>query len=89
MAGIALSVMALSADAQQTWDPKKNPTVDSINAKYRDKMIPARAPVTTEDLFPAVGKYESTVNTDAASVTVTLDEQNKGVVWIDWDGSFQ
>jgi hypothetical protein len=65
------------------WDAKKNPTVDSINAKYKDSWVPARAAVTTNDIFPALGSYTTTVNTDAPSVVVTLDETNKGTVWID------
>ena len=95
----ALSMMFLSATAQEptqptttpptttpstTWDYKKNPTVDSINAKYKDKMIPARTPMTVEQIYPVLGQYETTVNTtDAPSVKVTLDEQNKGIVWIE------
>ena len=96
--GFALSMMFLSATAQEptqpttpptttpstTWDYKKNPTVDSINAKYKDKMVPARTPMTVEQIYPVLGSYETTVNTtDAPSVKVTLDEQNKGIVWIE------
>ena len=96
--GLALSMMFLSATAQEptqpttpptttpstTWDYKKNPTVDSINAKYKDKMVPARTPMTVEQIYPVLGSYETTVNTtDAPSVKVTLDEQNKGIVWIE------
>ncbi len=82
MGGIALCMLTISANAQ-TWDAKNNPTVDSITAKYKDKMIPARAPLTTEDIYPAIGKYESTVNTDVTALSVSLDETSKGVVWID------
>jgi hypothetical protein len=94
MAGTLMSVTFM-ANAQETpappttttpastWDYKKNPTVDSINAKYQGNMVPAREAMTTEKIFPVLGKYESTVNTDAPSVTVTLDEQSKGVVWIE------
>lgn len=65
------------------WDYKKNPTVDSINAKYKDQMIPPRPAMTTEQIFPVLGQYQSSVNADAPSVNITLDEQNKGVVWIE------
>ena len=34
-------------------------------------------------IFPLLGQYESTVNTDAPSVTITLDPTNKGLVWIE------
>lgn len=94
--GVILSLFFVSASAQEpttpppttpspatTWDAKKNPTVDSINAKYKDMMVPARTPMTTEQIFPVLGKYESTVNTDAPSVTITMDAENKGIVWVE------
>jgi hypothetical protein len=80
MAVIAFSFSAVNA--QQTWDPKKNPTVDSINAKYADKMLPARPPVTIDQVFPVIGQYQSTVNMDASNVTITLDEASRGIVWV-------
>lgn len=85
MAGIALSLVFVTASAQETttWDPKKNPTVDSIQAKYRDKQIPPREPMTTSMIFPVLGQYESSVNTDAPKVTITQDPQNKGLVWVE------
>ncbi len=90
MGSFVLSLLFVVASAQEpvtstpsTWDPKKNPTVDSINAKYKDQMIPARPPMTTEQIFPVLGQYQSTVNTDAPSVTITMDAANKGMVWID------
>lgn len=89
VAGILLSVMLVNAqdtppagDASK-WDAKKNPTVDSITAPYQGKMLPARAPLTTSDIFPVIGKYESTTNTDAPQVSIMLDEQNKGLVWVE------
>ncbi len=93
MGGFALCLFTASAYAQQTepqqpqpvaqtWDAKKNPTVDSIAAKYKDKIVVTKLAPTTEDIFPALGKFESASNTDAANVTITLDEQNKGVIWI-------
>jgi hypothetical protein len=66
-----------------SWDYKKNPTVDSINAKYKDQVVAPRAPMTTEQIFPVLGQYESTVNTDAPSVKITLDETSKGIVWVE------
>lgn len=83
MAGIVLSLLSVSAGAQQTWDAKKNPTVDSIAALYRDKIVAAPVAPTREDIFPVIGKYESSVNADAALIIITLDEQNKGLVWIE------
>lgn len=93
--GFALSLLFVTASAQEpttpttttpstTWDAKKNPTVDSINAKYKDMMVPARAPMTIDQIYPALGQYETTVNTaDAPAVKIALDEQNKGLVWIE------
>lgn len=82
MAGIVLSFISLSASAQQTWDAKKNPTVDSITSQYTSKYIAPRAPLTTNDIFPVIGQYESS-NTEAPTLNISLDEQNKGVVWVD------
>lgn len=80
---ILLSLLTLSVNAQQTWEAQKNPTVDSIAAKYRDKIVAAPASLSQDKIFPAVGQYESSTNTDAASVTITLDQQNKGLIWIE------
>jgi hypothetical protein len=66
-----------------TWDPAKNPTVDALTAPYKGKLIPARPALTTADIFPVLGKYTSTTNPEAASLTISLDDQNKGLVWID------
>lgn len=83
MGGFVLTLLSFSASAQQTWDAKKNPTVDSIAALYRDKIVTAPAPPTREDIFPVIGKYESATNEDAAHISITLDEQNKGIAWVD------
>lgn len=90
-----MSVLAISAQAQtdplvpaktdtvKQWDPKNNPAVSDINAKYKDKYVATRPVLTTEDIFPALGKYESTTNTDAPSVTISPDAASKGLVWIE------
>jgi hypothetical protein len=83
MGGFVLTLLSVTASAQQTWDAKKNPTVDSISALYRDKIVTAPVPPTREDVFPVIGKYESAGNTDAAHISITLDEANKGIAWID------
>jgi hypothetical protein len=57
--------------------------VDSINAKYRDKMLAAPTAMTTEQIFPVIGKYESGTNPEAPVITITLDDQNHGIAWID------
>lgn len=89
--GIVLSFFVITAKAQNNppgnepakWDPKKNPTVDSLITPYQGKMIPPRPPLTTADIFPVIGKYESSTNADAANVSIMLDEQNKGLVWVE------
>lgn len=66
-----------------TWDPKKNPTVAEINARYEGKYIAAKPAMTDKDIYPVLGSYESTTNTDAPSVSISLDAENRGIVWID------
>ena len=66
-----------------TWDYRKNPTVDSINAKYRDRMLATPTAMTIDQIFPVIGKYESSTNPEAPVITITLDEQNRGIAWID------
>ncbi len=83
MGGFVLSLLSITASAQQTWEAKNNPTVDSISALYRDKIVTAPVPPTREDIFPVIGKYESAINTDAASISISIDEENKGIAWID------
>lgn len=83
MGGIVLSLLSITASAQDPWDAKKNPTVDSISALYRDKIVAAPVPPTREDVFPVIGKYESASHADAAQISITIDETNKGIAWID------
>jgi hypothetical protein len=65
-----------------TLEQKKygNPTVDSILSKYT--LVPMPNPITTEQIFPAIGQYQSTTNADQ-KITVVLDDQNKGFAWVD------
>jgi hypothetical protein len=79
--GIALSLFTLALHAQ-TWEAKNNPTVDSITAKYKDKVVVTKTAPTLQDVFPVIGKYESAA-TDAPVLTISLDETNKGIAWID------
>lgn len=82
MAGIGMTFLSITSFAQQTWDAKKNPTVDSILSHYTGKYIAPRPALTTNDIFPVIGRFEST-NAEAANVTISLDEQNKGTIWVD------
>lgn len=48
------------------------------------KMQPMPEALTTEKIFPVIGKYQLTDKDGAAStVSVMLDESNKGLIWID------
>jgi hypothetical protein len=79
LAGIASLLLTFAVRAQE---PKKtgNPTVDSILSKYT--LAPMPNQMTTEQIFPVIGVYQSNSNADQ-KITITLDEQNKGFVWID------
>ena len=83
LAGAALLLTFTQLNAQE--EPvKKNPTVDSIAAKY--KLLEMPKPLTVDQIFPVIGQYQltnSVDNTEVGSVVITLDEQNKGTVWIE------
>lgn len=83
MGTILLSLITLTAGAQQTWEAQKNPTVDSIASKYKDKMVATPAALTQEGIFPVIGRYESATNPETPSVSLSLDAQNKGIVWVE------
>jgi len=83
MGGIVLSIFFSPAKAQQTWNAKKNPTVDSITSQFESKLLAPRSAVTIMDIYPVIGAYESSTNTDAPLVNIRLDEEQKGVVWIE------
>jgi hypothetical protein len=93
---IVLSLLISSVKAQETkpatpttptqpttWNAKKNPTVDSITAPFESKLIQPRPALTTADIYPVIGTYESSTNTDAPSVTISLDPDTKGLVWVE------
>ena len=76
-------VKTQTTSTTNTWDPKKNPTVAEINSRYEGKYIAARPAMTDKDIYPVLGAYESATNPDAASVSISLDAENRGIVWID------
>jgi hypothetical protein len=88
VAGFVLSILSLSVNAQDTtvksntWDAKKNPTVEAITSPYKDKLIPEKTQLTTEQIFPVIGTYQSTTNAETPTLTISLDADNKGLVWI-------
>ena len=87
------STLAITTSAQETpvketttqenWDAKKNPTVDSIMSQYKDKYIAAKPAQTIADIFPALGEYESATNAETSKLSITIDPNNKGLVWIE------
>lgn len=84
--GCAFILFALVRSGAQDnkWDPKKNPTVDSITAPY--KLLEMPKPMTMEQAFPVIGQYQLTNITDkteVGAVRIMLDEQKKGIVWIE------
>jgi len=72
-------------------------TVDRWNNWSADKykMLPMPEPLTKEKIFPVIGHYIVTAKTSAAAtnatdntgatsdVTITLDETNNGVAWVE------
>jgi hypothetical protein len=48
------------------------------------KLLPMPEPLTTEKIFPVIGKYSVTDKDGAASdVTIALDPDNKGIAWVE------
>jgi hypothetical protein len=83
LAGLGIVLLSTVAHAQDTQNQSKNSgnkTVDSIISKYN--LTPMPAQITTEQIFPVIGQYQSN-NDKNEKITVALDEQNKGLVWID------
>jgi len=73
----------ISDQSQPTTQEQKkygNPTVDSILSKY--SLVPMPSEITTEQIFPVIGQYQSNTNSND-KITVTLDDQNKGLAWVD------
>jgi len=67
MAVTAICICA-SVNAQETWDAKKNPTVDSIHAKYEGKLVVSKPGPTIDQVSPVIGQYEFPMSVDAKSV---------------------
>lgn len=89
---VALLMNAV-AFAQET-PPVKEENPATTQAKtvevpqnYRPKsaeLLPMPTAITNEAIFPAIGVYElKDKDGNAAHVTVTQDQENKGIVWIE------
>jgi hypothetical protein len=87
---VFLMSFSLSAQDQVTekkedqWSPWKNPTVDSITAKYK-YTPPAPVVLTPEKIFPVLGNFEVNEAREQSvnRLSIVLDEQNKGIAWVD------
>ena len=74
------------AATQQPVATEKPVSKDKYNNWTADayKMQPMPEALTTEKIFPVIGKYQLTDKDGAAStVTVSLDPSNKGLIWIE------
>lgn len=92
IASAAFLLFAASVSAQTTPEPSKQPVTaqapskDKYNNWTADtyKMQPMPEALTTEKIFPVIGKYQVTDKEgNASTLSVTLDETNKGFAWID------
>lgn len=82
----ALNAQTDTTPATQPVATEKVENKDKYNNWSADtyKMQPMPEALTTEKIFPVVGKYQVTDKEGASSsLTITLDETNKGIVWID------
>lgn len=78
------------ATDQQQQPQQQTTTAKVYNDKYNNwsaetyKMQAMPEGLTTEKIFPVIGKYQLTDKDGAQStVTIALDEANKGIVWVD------
>ena len=93
IAGAAVLFLSASVHAQtdtttaRTMDSSRTPANgDKYNNWSPDtyKMQPMPESLTQDKVFPAVGRYDVTDKEGTqSSLTVTLDETNKGMVWVD------
>ena len=88
------AVLNAQTDSTKTaTDPATQPAATEKPAskdKYNNwsadtyKMQPMPEALTTEKIFPVLGKYQLTDKEGASStVTVSLDPENKGLIWIE------
>ncbi|MET0636444.1 MAG: hypothetical protein ABWZ25_10485 [Chitinophagaceae bacterium] len=92
--GLAFLTFGATVNAQT--DSTAKPATDSVatrpatNDKYNNwssdqyKMQPMPDGLTQDKVFPVIGRYELTDKEGVQSaVTISLDEANKGFVWVD------
>lgn len=80
---------AMIASAQQPqqpqnpYSPSNNPTVTAITSKYSYKEV-KHEEMTNEKVFPILGNYQPEANSEVTgTIRVSIDADNKGVVWIE------
>ena len=67
----------------QTYSPANNPTVTAITSKYTYKEV-KHEELTNEKVFPILGNYQPEANTEVTgTLRVSIDADNKGIVWIE------
>jgi hypothetical protein len=88
---LAVALLVASAAGAQTTGSDtttKSTTVPAAAAVATEVVIPEQLKgLTTETLrpehsFPALGSYKAS-GTSTGDITITLDETNKGIVWVD------
>ena len=71
---VAAFLITASVNAQST--------ADSIRSKYQLQAMPEA--LTLEKTFPVLGTYQlSNADGTAQTVTINIDQDNKGIVWVD------
>ena len=81
-------LVASAAGAQTTTTGTTTTTVPATTTVATDVVIPENLKgLTTETLrpehsFPALGSYKAS-GTSTGDITITLDETNKGIVWVE------
>ena len=69
--------------AQEPFNPNNNPTVAAITSKYTLKEVKSEQ-LSNEQIFPALGNYHPESSTEVTgTIHITLDPQNKGIVWVE------
>jgi hypothetical protein len=78
-----VTFLALTTTAQQPYLPSNNPTVTAITSKYSYKEV-KHEEVTDDKVFPILGNYMPETNSEVTgTVHISIDPDNKGIVWID------
>lgn len=99
LAGLSFVLLSATVHAQTdstkqmpvtTETPVTTQTTSVSKDKYNNwtadtyKMQPMPEALTTEKVFPVIGRYQLTDKEGAASnISITLDETSKGIVWIE------